>query len=174
GLAVDAATNIYVADTDNHTIRKVTPVGTNWVVTTLAGLAGDPGSVDGTGHEARFDAPYRVAVDNAGNIYVADTFNDAIRKLTAVGTNWVVTTLAGLGGVHGSAEGTGTNATFNGPSSVAVDSAGSVYVADQINHTVRKVTSEGVVTTLAGLAGYGGSLNGTGSVARFNHPDGVA
>ena len=174
GLAVDAATNIYVADTDNHTIRKVTPVGTNWVVTTLAGLARNPGSVDGTNSAARFDAPYRVAVDNAGYIYVADTFNDAIRKLTAVGTNWVVTTLAGLGGVHGSSEGTGTNATFSGPSSVAVDSAGTVYVADQVNHTIRKVTSAGEVTTLAGLAAYGGSQNGTGSAARFNHPDGVA
>src|SRR5262249_55900540 len=111
---------------------------------------------------------------SAGNIYVTDTFNDAIRKMTLVGTNWVVTTLAGLGGNHGGAEGTGSDARFSGPSSVAVDNAGNVYVADQINHTVRKVTPAGVVTTLAGLAGYGGSQNGTGPVARFNHPDGVA
>jgi len=174
GVAVDSAANIYVADTDNHTIRKVTPEGTNWVVTTLAGWAGNPGSVNGTGSEARFDSPYGVVADSAGNIYVTDTFNEVIRKLAPVGTNWTVTTLAGLGGNHGSIEGSGSDSRFNGPSSVAVDNAGNVYVADQINHTVRKVTSQGVVTTLAGLAGYGGSQNGTGSVARFNDPDGVA
>jgi sugar lactone lactonase YvrE len=174
GLAVDAAGIIYVADTDNNTIRQVTLVGTDWVVTTLAGLAGNPGSVDGTGNEARFDAPYGVVADNAGNIYVTDTFNDLIRKMTLLRTNWVVTTLAGLGGNHGSAGGNGSDARFNGPASVAVDNAGNVYVADQINHSVRKVTSAGTVTTLAGLAGYSGSQNGLGSAARFNHPDGVA
>jgi sugar lactone lactonase YvrE len=174
GLAVDGATNIYVADTDGHVIRQVTPIGTNWVVTTLAGSAGNPGSVDGTGNEARFNAPYGVAADRAGNIYVTDTFNNVIRKLALVGTNWTVTTLAGLGGNHGSTEGSGSNARFNGPSSVAVDNAGNVYVADQINHTVRKVTSAGEATTLAGLAGYAGSQNGTGTVARFNRPEGVA
>ena len=174
GVAVDGAGSVYVADTDNHTIRKVTPAGTNWVVTTLAGLAGNPGSADGTGNEARFDSPYAVAPDSAGNLYVTDTFNDVIRKMTLDGTNWVVTTLAGLGGNHGSTEGNGSDARFNGPSSVAVDNAGNVYVADQINHTIRKLTPAGLVTTLAGLAGYGGSQNGTRSVARFNHPDGVA
>src|SRR6185436_16103404 len=104
-----------------------------------------------------FDIPVHVATDSAGNVYVADQFNDAIRKLTPVGANWVVTTLAGLGGNHGSTEGSGSNARFSGPSSVAVDNAGNVYVADQINHNVRKVTSAGEATTLAGLAGYAGS-----------------
>src|SRR5262249_61523886 len=110
-----------------------------------------------------FDSLYGLVPDSAGNIYVTDTFNDAIRKMTLVGTNWVVTTLAGLGGNHGGAEGTGSDARFSGPSSVAVDNAGNVYVADQINHTVRKVTAAGGGTTLAGLGGpWGGPKRGGG------------
>src|SRR5262249_12368460 len=106
-LAVDTATNIYVTDSGNNTIRKVTPTGTNWVVTTLGGLAGNPGSVDGTNGQARFEYPQGIAVDNAGNLYVADTGGYLIRKLMLVGTNWVTTTVAGLGGIYGSADGTG-------------------------------------------------------------------
>src|SRR5437016_1179139 len=151
------------------------PVGTNWVVTTRAGLARKPGSADGTGNAARFDFPFGIAIDSADNVYVADTDNDAlIRKVTPVGTNWVVTTLAGLGGNYGSADGMRIDARFAGPSGVAVDGAGSVYVADQVNDTIRKVTAAGVVTTLAGLARYGGSTNGMSNAARFNSPSGVA
>ena len=101
-----------------------------WVVTTLAGLAGSSGSADGTESAARFYYPYGVAVDSAGNVYVADTYNNTIRKVTPVGTNWVVTTLAGLAGSPGSADGTGSAAQFYYPHGVAVDSAGNVYVAD--------------------------------------------
>ena len=140
---MDSAGNVYVADADNDTIRKVTPVGTNWVVTTLAGLAGNAGSADGTNSAARFYYPYGVAVDSAGNVYVADTDNDTIRKVTPVGTNWVVTTLAGLAGNAGSADGTGSAARFYCPGGVAVDSAGNVYVADTHNDTIRKVTPVG-------------------------------
>ena len=147
---MDSAGNVYVADSNNHTIRKVTPGG---VVTTLAGLAGSSGSADGTGSAARFYHPYGVAVDSAGNVYVADTCNHTIRKVTPGG---VVTTLAGLAGSSGSADGTGSAARFYIPYGVAVDSAGNVYVADTDNHTIRKVTPGGVVTTLAGLAGSSG------------------
>ena len=177
GVAVDSAGNVYVADTYNDTIRKVTPVGTNWVVTTLAGLAGSSGSADGTNSAARFNYPAGVAVDSAGNLYVADYNNDTIRKVTPVGTNWVVTTLAGLAGNSGSADGTNSAARFNYPEGVAVDSAGNVYVADVYNDTIRKVTPVGtnwVVTTLAGLAGSIGSADGTNSAARFAYPVGVA
>jgi sugar lactone lactonase YvrE len=175
GVAVDAAGNVYVADTDNHTIRQVTPIGTDWVVSTLAGSAGNPGSADGTGNAARFDYPYGVAADGAGHLYVADeNVNNTIRKMTLVGTNWVVTTLAGLGGNYGSTEGAGNVALFKGPAAVTVDSAGNAYVADQLNQTIRKVTPAGEVTTLAGLAGYGGSANGTNGAARFWAPSGVA
>ncbi len=164
GVAVDSAGNVFVADSGNNTIRKVTPDG---AVTTLAGLAGygNSGSADGTGSAARFYCPWGVAVDSTGNVFVADNYNNTIRKVTPAG---VVTTLAGLAGSSGSA------ARFNGPSGVALDSAGNVYVADTGNNTIRKVTPAGVVTTLAGLAGYNASADGTGIAARFNSPCGVA
>ncbi len=110
GVAVDSAGNVYVADTGNNTIRKVTPAG---VVTTLAGLAGNTGSADGTGSAARFNCPRRGG-GHDGNVYVADINNDTIRKVTPAG-NWVVTTLAGLAGSAGSADGTNSAARFNGP-----------------------------------------------------------
>jgi hypothetical protein len=172
-VAVDTNGNIYVADTVNCTIRQMTPVGTNWVVTTLAGLAGCTGTNDGTGSAARFYFPNGVAVDGAGNLYVADTGNHTIREVTPLGTNWVVTTLAGLAGSAGTNDGPGNGAQFNEPAAVAVDSAGNVYVADTANDTIRKVTPSGVVTTLAGLAGSPGSANGTGNAARFNFPFGL-
>ena len=175
GLAVDNAGSVYVADNDYNTIRKMTLAGTNWVVTTLAGRS-DPygGRVDGTGTNARFSTPLDVTVDGAGNLYVADGGNNLIRKVVPQGTNWVVTTLAGLGGNYGSTEERGQNARFAGPSGIAVDSAGNVYVADQINSTIRRISPNQDVTTLAGLAGYEGSANGTNSDARFALPHGIA
>ncbi len=168
GVAVDRDGNVYVADRDNHTVRKVTPAG---VVTTLAGTAGSSGSDDGTGADARFNYPRGVAVHRDGNVYVADRDNHTIRKITPAG---VVTTLAGAAGSYGSTDGTGTAARFSGPHGVAVDGDGNVYVADAYNHTVRKVTPAGVVTTLAGTAGSSGLADGTGPLARFNSPAAVA
>ena len=168
GVAVDGSSNVYVADTNNHTIRKVTPAGG---VTTLAGLAGNAGSSNGTGSAARFNNPTGVAVDGSGNVYVEDQGNQIIRKVTAAG---VVTTLAGLTGSSGSSDGTGTAARFNNPTGVAVDSSGNLYVADTNNSTIRKVTSGGVVSTVAGMAGINGNTKGTGGTARFNFPMGVA
>jgi sugar lactone lactonase YvrE len=168
GVAVDSAGNVYVADTFNNTIRKIDPSG---VVSTVAGLAGSAGSADGAGTNARFFRPWGVAVDKAGNVYVADSNNNTIRKMTPCG---VVTTLAGLAGRSGSADGTASAASFNFPESLAVDNAGNVYVADTDNHTIRKITPSGVVSTLAGLAGVGGTTDGAGSAARFHFPNGVA
>src|SRR4030095_13432816 len=167
-VAFDSANNLYVADTGNHTIRKITPAG---VVSTFAGSPGVPGSADGTGSAARFNSPIGVSVGGAGNLYVGDADNDTIRKITPAG---VVTTFAGKAGEIGSADGTGSNARFSGPRGVAVNAAGDVYRADTFNNTIRKITPEGVVTTLAGLAGETGSADGTGSAARFNRPRGVA
>ncbi|MCX7806912.1 MAG: hypothetical protein N3A38_17260 [Planctomycetota bacterium] len=129
------------------------------------------GYEDGTGSAARFSYPCGVAVDSAGNVYVADIYNHTIRKITPAG---VVTTFAGWAGFNGSTDGTRSVALFFWPLDVAVDSSGNVYVADSGNHTIRKITPAGVVTTLAGLAGVEGSADGTGSAARFNYPRGVA
>jgi len=168
GVALDNATNVYVADTWNHTIRVISPAGQ---VGTLAGSAGNFGSADGTGGSAQFYQPQGVAVDSAGNVYVADTANQTIRKIVSGGT---VSTLAGLAGNYGSTDGTGTGARFYGPSGVAVDGLGNVYVADYFNQTIRKVTGAGAVSTLAGSVGKFGTADGTNSTARFWGPAGVA
>ncbi|PLP97553.1 hypothetical protein CYJ10_26965 [Cupriavidus pauculus] len=165
GVAVDASGNVYVADQGNNLIRKITPTG---VVSTLAG-SGSSGSADGTGAAASFSYPYGVAVDASGTVYVADTFNHEIRKITSTG---VVSTLAGSGS-SGSADGTGTAASFSTPFGVAVDASGNVYVADQGNQLIRKITPTGVVSTLAG-SGSLGSTDGIGTAASFNAPSGIA
>jgi sugar lactone lactonase YvrE len=168
GVAVDGTGNLYVADSGNHTIRKVTPTG---IVSTLAGSPGAQGSDDGVGSEARFNSPIGVALDNAGNLYVADRDNRTLRKVTPGG---VVTTLAGNPGVQGSADGSGDDARFGEPDSVALDSAGNIYLTDHLNHTLRKITSAGEVTTLAGSPELSGSDDGSGGAARFTYPAGVA
>jgi sugar lactone lactonase YvrE len=166
-VAEDASGNLYVADAQNSTIRKITLTG---VVSVLAGSTGVFGSADNTGTNAQFSGPQGVALDSSGNIYVANTGNSTIRKITAGG---VVTTLAGIAGNPGNADGTGTNAQFNAPQGIAVDSAANIYVADTWNHTIRKITPGGVVSTLAGFAGAFGSADGATNNARFNGPVGV-
>ncbi|HUP60473.1 MAG TPA: NHL repeat-containing protein [Thermoanaerobaculia bacterium] len=167
GVATDSNGNVYAADVGNDTIRKISPAG---AVTTLAGLAGIGGNADGTGSAASFLSPTGVATDSSGNVYVADRGNGRIRKITPAGG---VTTMAGSG-AGGNADGTGSAASFLSPTGVATDSSGNVYVADKDNHTIRRITPAGVVTTLAGLAGIGGNADGTGSGARFKSPTGVA
>jgi hypothetical protein len=169
--AIDSSGNIYVADSGNSTIRKMTLSGTSWVVTTLAGSPGNTGSADGSGGSARFNIPTGVAVDSSGNVYVADSGNLTIRKVTSGGD---VTTLAGTPGQTGLADGTGSAALFGCPSGVAVDSGGNVYVADSLNHVIRKVTTGGAVTTFAGIPGQPGYADGSGNAALFNTPTGVA
>jgi streptogramin lyase len=162
GVATDAVGNVYVADKDNNKIRKVTPTGE---VTTLAGSTS--GSADGTGAAAQFSGPYNLATDAIGNVYVADASNSKIRKVTPAGE---VTTLAGS--TAGFADGTGAAAQFQYAYGVAVDAGGNVYVSDTYNHAVRKITSAGVVTTLAG--GTQGATDGIGTAAQFNYLTGVA
>ena len=136
GIAVDSATNLYVVDSGNSTIRRISPMGTNWVVTTLAGLAGFTGPNDGTNSTARFTAPLGLAVDAATNLFVTDG-NNTLRQVAPSGTNWVVTTLAGANGLSGTSDGVGTNAFFNGPWGIAVDSGDAVDVVDNGNYEVR-------------------------------------
>jgi len=167
-VAVDSSGNLYVADSTNCEIRKVTTAG---VVTTFAGTAGSQGSKNGTGTAALFKYPFGIAIDAGNNLYVADTGNQLIRKIT---TGAVVTTLAGTAGSIGSANGTGTAALFYNPNGLAVDANYNVYVADTSNNTVRKITSAGVVTTIAGYAGSYGSADGTGTAALFYYPRGIA
>jgi len=174
GLAIDSAGNLYVADSGNHVIRKVTSAG---VVTTLAGTAGTSGSADGTGTAATFFRPIGIAVDSSGNVYVGDgnlfeteTGGSTIRKITPAG---VVTTLAGTNGSRGAADGTGTAARFDWPVSIAINSSGDLIVADYNNSAIRKVTSAGVVTTIAGTLGQHGRVDGDAAAARFDHPSGV-
>jgi sugar lactone lactonase YvrE len=168
GVAVDSAGNVYVADSKNHTIRRIAPSGD---VSTFAGRAGAPGSLDGSGSAARFSSPSGIAVDAHDVVWVADTANHAIRR---IGQDRRVTTFAGTLGQNGAQDGTLAAARFQSPLSLAVDAAGALYVADTGNHTIRKVTAAGVVSTLAGLAGAIGHDDGTGTAARFQTPSGVA
>jgi sugar lactone lactonase YvrE len=166
GIIRNSAGNLYVADTGNSTIRQIAPGG---IVTTFAGSAANPSYRDGTGTAAWFNSPVGIGLDAFGNLYVADTKNDVIRKITSAGS---VTTFSGSAGVAGS---TNLPARFNSPFGLAVDfSTGIVYVADSDNNTIRKITPFGAVTTLAGLALSTGSADGTGNVARFNLPEGQA
>jgi streptogramin lyase len=195
GLAIAADGTVFVADNQNHAIRRV---GTNGVVTTLAGLPGTPGSADGTGSTARFDSPTGIAFGPDGALYVSDTGNHTVRRITLAG---VVTTHAGSAGNADFADGPATTARFNQPLGLAVAPDGTVFVADSGNHlirviatngtvsvlagnpetfgsadgtgtnfTIRRVTADGVVTTIAGAAGQDGSADGPAASARFGKP----
>jgi len=142
-VVTDATGNAYVTDEGNHTIRKITPTGT---VSTFAGTFGEAGSADGTGTAAKFDSPQGLAIDAAGNLYVADTGNQIIRKITPAG---LVSTLAGLARISGNTDGTGSAARFNRPRRIALDPNGNLYVTEAGNNDVRKITPAGVVTTFA-------------------------
>jgi hypothetical protein len=164
---VSDGTNLYVTDTSNHTIRKV--VIATGATTTVAGYAGTSGTTDGSTTAARFYTPFGIAYDGT-NLFVTDTGNQTIRKVTAAG---VVTTLAGTAGSTGTTDATGTAAKFNNPTGIVSDGT-NLFVADSSNHTIRKIViSTGVVTTLVGTAGTSGSADGTGTAALFNTPIGL-
>ncbi|WP_145928618.1 putative Ig domain-containing protein [Termitidicoccus mucosus] len=173
GLALDAdGQNLYVADTENHLIRKIELDGGN--VTTIAGRAGRPGFIDGPLSAARFNAPSAITAGSGGCIFVADTGNNTIRRInTATGE---VSTLAGLAGCIGASDGAGAAARFNEPSALTLEASGSnLYVLDTGNSIIRKIAlATANVTTLAGLAATPGDADGEGSVARFKYPSGIA
>ncbi|GJJ03306.1 hypothetical protein RugamoR64_38440 [Duganella rhizosphaerae] len=165
GVVIDGAGNLYVADGgDNNSIRKIAQDG---ATTTLAGAV--EGYAEGAGKAAAFHTPSGLAIDAAGNLYVADTGNNAIRKVTPDG---VVSTLAG-DGLPGDKDGRGAAAQFNGPIGIAVDAAGVVYVADTYNDRIRRIATNGEVTTIAG-GRRAGDADGAGAQALFNTPTGLA
>jgi sugar lactone lactonase YvrE len=182
GLARDSQGNVFICDARNHVIRKITSAG---VVSTMAGQAGVAGAVDGKGANARFRFPADIAVSPAGDLFVADSGNDCIRKVKADGT---VTTVAGklgsandITGDYGTSaytvvapalDGKGSAARFNGPCGIAY-AGGFLYVSDTGNHLIRRIDLNNSVTTLAGKAGAWGATDGTGATARLNAPMGM-
>jgi streptogramin lyase len=163
GLAFDKSGNLFVSDTGNNTIRKITPAG---AVTTFAGVAGSGGFLDGSAGSALFNSPLGIAVWTNGNVFVADSGNHCIRKISG----GVVTTFAGSPQNWGSMDGSGTNAQFNSPCGLAFDLHGDLFVCDANNDTIRKITAGGSVTTFAGAAGEDGSADGDRASARFRSP----
>jgi sugar lactone lactonase YvrE len=165
GVALDSQGNVYVADSENHRIRKIT---SPWVVTTVAG-SGTAGFANGTGIAAQFNKPTGLTVDSQGNVYVADSENHRIRKITPAG---VVSTVAGSG-TAGFANGAGTAAQFNYPYGIFRDSMGILYITDSANKRIRKITPAGVVSTLAGN-GLPGSADEVPLSSSFYNPKGIA
>jgi sugar lactone lactonase YvrE len=162
GLKAGPDGNFYFTDRDSHSVRRITP---NGVVTTVAGN-GSIGTSNGQGTAASFYMPHGLGVDSNGYIYVPDTYNNLIRKITPSG---VVTTLAGNGSA-GYLD--GTNASFNGPRDISIDRFGYVYVVDHLNNLIRRISPTGLTTTIAG-ATAAGFADGTGTVARFTNPCGI-
>jgi hypothetical protein len=168
GLVADGTAALYVADAYNHAIRKVTlPDG---VVSTFAGRLGTQGATDGRASAARFDTPQGVALDDAGTLYVADTFNDAIRAVALETAD--VTTIAGMPGSSGFADGVGAAARWNGPRHLAFDGA-LLYVTDTYNAVARAVIPPtGAVTTIAGSPSS--MMFAPGSPGALERPSGIA
>ncbi len=173
GVALDSSGNLYVTDSDNNTIRKITSGG---ISSTIAGFPGESGTNDGAGAVARFYFPRGIAIDNFGNLFVADTHNNRIRKISPVGTNWVVTTIAGTGSVYegncdscppsgGYVDGPGTSAQFNLPMGIVADASGNVYVADMVNSVIRWISPDG---------SGGWNVSTLPTTAQFEYPQGLA
>ena len=174
-VVVDGATNLYVAAMGDHKIWKITPGGVPFV---LAGN-GNAGDIDASTASATFYFPNALALDASTNIYVSELFGEVIRKITPAG---LVSTVAGKAGTYGYVDATGTNARFYYPKGIAVDAKTNIYVADSYNNVIRKITAAGVVTTIAGTNysynnityGYSGYVDGLGSSAEFNQPYAVS
>lgn len=167
GLAFDPNGNLLVADTGNHTLRRVAMDGT---VTTLAGAPGQPGTANGVGTLARFNGPSGLVADARGGLYISDSRNHTIRFMAADGT---VSTYAGTPGVSGQGNGSTGSAQFDQPNGLALGPDGTLYIADYGNSCIRMISPTAQVSTLAGLAGTVGYSDGTGTSALFHQPVGI-
>lgn len=167
GIAVDGQGNVYIADRYNHTIRKYDPLSKT--VITLAGKHGESGSLDGQGSNARFNEPWGLCATADGTLYVADTKNNKIRKVTPDG---IVTTIAGTGN-YGTSNGAALASTFGNPTGIEIDPQGNIYVADHLTHIIRKISANGIVSTLAGTPYIPGDQDGAGNQAQFWRPYGL-
>lgn len=168
GMALDAQGNVFVADYVNSVVRKL---GTDGQVTIVAGQVEQRDARNGPAQQARFYSPECVAVAADGTLFVSDSGSNTVRRIARDG---LVSTLAGKLEAEGYADGPGAKARFNHPVGLGVNAQGSVYVADAYNSTVRRISPEGVVSTLAGSPGDSGWRDGTGAKARFNTPVGLA
>jgi len=166
GIAIDEVGNVYIADRYNHTIRKLSIDGT---VSTLAGKAGFSGTTDGISEEARFNEPWGICAAPDGTLFIADTKNNKIRQLSIDGR---VTTIAGTGN-FGSSDGFGLTTTFGNPTGIERDSVGNLYIAEHLTHTIRKIDTKGVVSTIAGIPYIPGDSDGQGREAQFWRPYGL-
>src|SRR5712692_489287 len=166
GIAIDRAGDLIIADTSNNRIRKLSADGRT--VSTIAG-SGVAGFTDGAASEAEFDGPIGIAADKHGNVFVADSYTDKIRKISADGT---VTTIAG-GNLPGYTDGQASSALFDTPCGVAVDEAGNIFVADTGNRAIRKITPQGDVSTVAGGMNEHGDATTDGEV-HYARPVGIA
>ena len=161
GLTIDATGNIFVADTGNDRIRKITPSG---LVTTIAGST--RGFENGQSILAKFNEPNDVAIDPDGNLYVTDRVNHRIRKISSTG---LVSTFAGS--IAGFEDGFSFQSKFDNPTGITIDNVGNLFVTDAVNHKIRKITQERIVSTLAGSSS--GSVDGLGSLAKIGLPKGI-
>lgn len=159
-IALDRQDNIYVTDSDDNSVRKISPAG--WV-TDVPGYTGNGGSL--------LRMPSGIAVDSVGNIYVADSLNYVVRKITPAGEFSV---FAGQIGTSGHRDGSSSDALFGQPMGLAIDSSDTLYVADMRNHTIRKISAAGEVTTLAGKPDVSGLVDGRGDAARFDYPERIS
>jgi hypothetical protein len=166
GIAVATNGTIYVADSRNHCIRAI--LGGN--VTTFVGNPQVWGSLDATGTNAMFNSPCGLKFDTAGNLFVSDANNDTIRKITPAG---VVTTFAGAAGQDGTTDGPASAARFRSPAELAFDANGNLFVADSFNQTVRKISTNGIVSTVCGVPRVSGANDGTNSAAHLYNPYGL-